>query len=61
MCTMTRKRPAIMQCPLNLAIVMSEPIEQHGDVEIIAMEIMKMDDVGIYPIKMDKQTPCSYP
>lgn len=50
-----------MQCPLNLAIVMSEPIEQHGDVEIIAMEIVKMDDVGIYPIKVGKQTPCSYP
>lgn len=56
---MACERPAIVQCPLNLAIVMSEPIEQHGDVEIIAMEIMEMDDIGIYPIKIRKQALCS--
>ena len=47
-CTMTCDGPTIMQCPYDRNLICRQEIKPNGVIQEIAMNVMKMNDVGRY-------------
>ena len=55
--TVARERPAVVQGPLDFAVVGGEPLEQHLDVDVVAVQVVQVHDVGVYLIETLEQAP----
>ena len=54
---MPRKRPAVVQGPLHAAVMRGEPLEQHLDVHIVAVEVVQVYHVGLELVQASEQAP----
>ena len=55
--TVARESPAVVKGPLDLAIAGGEPLEQHLDVDVVAVQVVQVHDVGVYLVEALEQPP----
>ena len=53
---MARKRPTVVKGPFDIAIVFCKPLKKHLDVDLVAVQIIKMHYIWLNLIKSSKKT-----
>lgn len=53
---MARECPAVVQGPFDLTLVRGKPLEKHLDIQVIAVQVVKMDHIGLNCSKSSKKT-----
>ena len=56
---MARERPTVVKGPFDIAIVFCKPLKKHLDVNVVAVQIMKMNYIRLNLIKSSKKAFCS--
>ena len=56
--TVARESPAVVQGPLDFAVVNGEPLEQHLDVDVVAVQVVQVHDVGPDLVEPGEQPCC---
>ena len=56
---MARERPTVVKGPFDITIVFCKPLKKHLDVNVVAVQIMKMNYIRLNLIKSSKKAFCS--
>ena len=56
---MPRKRPAVVQRPYHLYVVLFYVVEQHREIDTVHVEIVKMDNIGGEAFEIVYKLSCS--
>ena len=57
-CAMARKSPTIMQRPTHLTRLRCQPLEKHLNINIVAMDVMQMHNIGLDFIEPFEEPGC---